>query len=239
MTAPGPKGSPATGEASGATLYQELRSRIIHLDLAPGTRLTEQSLARQHGMSRTPVRRVLDRLAHEGLVTINPGSGASVSPIDYQEMREVWALRLKIAELVGHFVQLPPVPEVIERLQGLLRQLDSIDSWLELAPLYDEYHAIMLDIMSNGPLRSIHDQLYARTARMFAQLLPRLDLRAEIEAIQDEIGGTIDACRDGSGHRLAEIRTKHMHMLLARVNDVLTIQSFGANPSADPGRAPA
>ena len=218
-----------------AAVYRELRHRIIHLDLPPGVRLREQALAREFGVSRTPIRRVLDRLAHEGLVTISPGSGASVSLVDFQGLREVWALRLKIAELVADFVRLPAPPAVLVRLDDLLERLESIDDTSALANLYDDYHETMLAVMSNGPLRSIYDHLYAQTARVFVQMLPSLDLQAEIDAIRDEIELTRDACSQASGHRLAEVRSKHMHMLLSRVNDSLMIvppaQRTGLEPA--------
>ncbi len=211
------------GRLSNDELYRTLRARIIHLELPPGTRLTEEALARQFGISRTPVRRVLDRLAHDGLVTINPGSGASVSTIDFQAMREVWALRLKIADLVGDFVRLPAPPAIIERLEALLGRLDTITSATELAPLYDDYHDVVLDLLTNGPLRSIYDQLYAQTARAFVQMLPNLDLDTEIDEIRDEIVATLAACRERDPQRLAEIRSHHMEGVVHRLDEALSL----------------
>lgn len=206
---------------SNEQLYRQLRERIVHLDLAPGARLTEEALAKEYGVSRTPIRRVLDRLAHDGLVTINPNSGASVSSVDFQALREVWALRLRIADLVGDFVRLPASPEIRERLEASLSRLDSVESARDLAPLYDEYHEVMLDLLTNGPLRSIYDQLYAQTARAFVQILPSLDLDTEIAQIRREIEETLDACGQRSGAALAEVRREHMQLVLERLNDAL------------------
>jgi DNA-binding GntR family transcriptional regulator len=217
---PAPAGTTGVGHGN---VYRELRRRIIHLELPPGARLREQALAEEFGVSRTPIRRVLDRLAHEGLVTIQPGSGASVSNVEFGALRVVWALRLKIGELVADFVRLPAPPAILERLDACLTRLDAIESTEPLTYLYDDYHEIMLDVMSNGPLRSIFDQLYAQTARMFVQMLPNLDFDAEVAAIRDEIELTREACTRRSGERLAEVRTHHMRMLLVRVNDTLSI----------------
>jgi DNA-binding GntR family transcriptional regulator len=213
----------AVGRLSNEQLYRTLRARIIHLELAPGTRLTEETLAREFGISRTPVRRVLDRLAHDGLVTINPGSGASVSTIDFHAMREVWALRLKIADLVGDFVRLPAPEETTERLEALLARLDTVATAEELAPLYDDYHDTVLELLTNGPLRSIYDQLYAQTARAFVQTLPSLDLDEEIRAIRDEIASTLAACRERDPQRLAEVRSRHMEDVVRRLDDALSL----------------
>jgi DNA-binding GntR family transcriptional regulator len=220
---PATEGTPPDTRISNEGLYRELRARIIHLELGPGSRLTEQGIAAEFGLSRTPVRRVLDRLANDGLVTISAGSGASVSAIDFQSLREVWALRLRIADVVGDFVRLPAPPSIIDRLERCLEHLDAVTSAEELAPRYDEYHDIMLDLLTNGPLRQIHDQLYAQTARSFVRMLPSLDLDAEIEAIRDEIGQTIDACQQRSGSALAEIRSRHMRAVIDRINAAMSL----------------
>lgn len=212
---------PAPTRLSHEELYRRLRSRIIHLELRPGTRLTEEALAKEYGISRTPIRRVLDRLARDGLVSVSPNSGASVSSLDFQALREVWALRVRIADLVGDFVRLPAPVATRDRLQACLARLDHIETDGELALLYDEFHDVMLDLLTNGPLRSIHDQLYAQTARAFVQILPNLDFDNEIEQIRAEIGATLEACGQRSGAALAEVRRRHMELVLGRINSAL------------------
>lgn len=223
--------TPATGGSATATsdrvsndaLYRELRARIIHLELQPGERLTEQGLAAEFGLSRTPVRRVLDRLANDGLVTVSAGAGASVSTIEFHALREVWALRLRIADVVGDFVRLPASPAIVARLEACLAHLDEATTPEQLAPRYDEYHEIVLDMLTNGPLRQIHDQLYAQTARAFVRMLPSLDFETELEAIRSEVAFTIDACQQRSGQVLAEGRRRYMRELIERLNGVLMI----------------
>ena len=208
---------PATSE-----IYRVLRERICLLDLEPGERLTEEALASEFGVSRTPIREVLDRLEHERLVVQRPGAGTSVAAIDMREMRDVWAVRLKIAELVGDFVRLPPPPGVLERLDDIRSSLDGIrrsHDVRELGSLYNRYHAVMLEVVANATLRRIHDQLYHQTSRVWLQFLPEMDLDAEIDVMADEIDQVVTAMQERSGARLAEIRAKHMQMLLARFND--------------------
>ncbi len=64
------------------SLYDELRRRIITMDLAPGADLDEAELSAAYGMSRTPVREVLIHLQCEGLVVSRRNRGASVAPLD-------------------------------------------------------------------------------------------------------------------------------------------------------------
>lgn len=206
-------------------IYQVLRERICLLDLEPGERLPEEALAAEFGVSRTPIRQVLDRLEFERLVVQRPGAGATVASVDMKSIRDVWALRLKVAELVGDFVRLPASPTVIDEVVSVGRELDEIRRTRDLralGALYNRYHAAVLGTFSNETLRWIHDLLYHQTARVWMQFLPELDLDAEIDLMAEEVHQTLDAMRGTSGAWLAEIRAKHMHMLLIRFNEHVT-----------------
>lgn len=202
-------------------IYRDLRERICLLDLEPGERLREVALAEQYGVSRTPVRQVLDRLEHERLVTQRPGQGASVAVLDTREVRDVWAVRRKLGELLGEFVRLPAPQGVLDQLSGIRAELEEIRTTRdprELGALYNRYHEALLPIVASDTLRRIHDQLYHQTARVWLQFLPEMDLDTEIDIMADEVDKVSDALRHTSGERLAEIRTKHLHMLLDRFN---------------------
>ncbi len=73
--------------------YQELRRRIITKQLKPGQRLPEVNLAVQMGVSRTPVREALRRLASEGLVVIIPNSGARLAAPTIREVEDTFLVR--------------------------------------------------------------------------------------------------------------------------------------------------
>lgn len=73
--------------AGGETAYQTLRERILALEMAPGADLDEAGLVESLGMSRTPVREAIIRLASEGLVTLTPNRGARVASISLDEVR--------------------------------------------------------------------------------------------------------------------------------------------------------
>ena len=76
-------------------VYQRLREQILSLDHAPGANLDEAQLVESFGLSRTPVREALIRLASDGLVVLLPNRGAQVAPIDLTDYpRYVEALDL-------------------------------------------------------------------------------------------------------------------------------------------------
>jgi DNA-binding GntR family transcriptional regulator len=206
-------------------IHSYLRERIVLLDLPPGARLREERLADHFGVSRTPIRQVLHRLEFEGLVEQAPGAGARVSPLDPKMLRDVWAVRLKLAELVGDFVRLPASGEVVEQVEKISDELDTIKQSREiraLGELYNRYHAAMLSVVNNAALVRIHDLLYVQTARVWMQFLPEMDLDLEIDVMKEEVGQTLEALRGSSGQRLAEIRSEHMSRLLKRFNEHVT-----------------
>jgi DNA-binding GntR family transcriptional regulator len=208
-----------------AQIHRELRERIVLLDLPPGTRLREEHLAAEFGVSRTPIRQVLDQLEFEGLVESSDGSGSRVSGIDMKALRDVWAVRLKIGELVSDFVRLPASEAAIASVRAVRADLEvaRIERSVRLlGAAYNRYHEAMLSVVDNVALTRIHDLLYVQTARMWMQFLPEMDFDAEVDIMADEIEQTLEALEGESGQWLAEIRTKHMRMLLARFNENLT-----------------
>jgi DNA-binding GntR family transcriptional regulator len=69
-------------------VYLTLKRQIVALKLAPGSELDEGQLGTEIGVSRTPLREALVRLASEGLVVLMPNRGARVAPMDIAHVQE-------------------------------------------------------------------------------------------------------------------------------------------------------
>lgn len=206
-------------------IHAELRERIVLLDLPPGSRLREVELAKQFGVSRTPIRQVLDRLEFEGLVDQGEGRGAQVSSLDPKELRDIWAMRLRIAEMVGDFIRLPTTGDAIEQLEDIrshLADLKGTNDMRALGALYNRYHEVMLTLVDNAALARMHDLLYVQTARVWMQFLPEMDIDTEIDVMAEEVGETMAAIAERSAAEVAAVRAEHMKRLLDRFNQQLT-----------------
>ncbi len=75
-------------------VYQELRRRILMLQLAPGQPLHEAELIEQLGSSRTPIREAVQRLAAEKLVVLRPRQTPFVAPILASELAQLSEIRM-------------------------------------------------------------------------------------------------------------------------------------------------
>jgi len=67
-------------------VYDKVREAILRLDLAPGATLDEAGLEHEFGVSRTPVREAIIRLASDGLITLLPNRGARVATLDVSDL---------------------------------------------------------------------------------------------------------------------------------------------------------
>lgn len=206
-------------------IHAQLKEQIILLDLPPGSRLREEQLAEQFSVSRTPIRQVLDRLEFEGLVEQGDGRGARVSALDPKQLRDIWSMRLRIAEMVTDFIRLPAGTYIIDELAEIRAQLADLKETRdirELGALYNRYHETMLGLITNAALVRIHDLLYVQTARVWMQFLPEMDIDREIDVMAEEVGETLAALAEGSATEVAEVRADHMRRLLTRFNQHVT-----------------
>ena len=73
-------------------VYDRVRDSILKLKLAPGADVNEASLEEEFGVSRTPVREALIRLASEGLITLLPNQGARVSSIELSDISQMFEM---------------------------------------------------------------------------------------------------------------------------------------------------
>jgi DNA-binding GntR family transcriptional regulator len=74
-------------------VYEDLRARIVSLELEPGTNFSGTKLATHYGVSQMPVREALLKLQQDGLVDIFRQSKTVVAPIDVQKVKEAQFLR--------------------------------------------------------------------------------------------------------------------------------------------------
>ncbi|MFC0008657.1 GntR family transcriptional regulator [Devosia nitrariae] len=80
-------------DAAWRLVYESLRSSIVAMKMPPGTPIREKEIAAQFGLSRTPVREAVLRLADEGLIEVFPQSGTFVARIPYDDLPEAIVIR--------------------------------------------------------------------------------------------------------------------------------------------------
>ena len=203
------------------TIYDVLRERISLLDYPPGTLLSENRLAAEFGVSRTPIRRVLHRLEFDGLVTVTRGIGTIVTPIDMRYLAQVYALRRKLLDLIGEGSATHVTAADLALLEDILERARSLNGQVAprtLAELYLRFNEGLTRAIGNRPLREIADRLFHQTSRVWHQLLPELDMGEEADALADEVSGVLDGLRARDMENVARVRRHHFEAMLRRMN---------------------
>lgn len=112
-----------------------IRQGIREKVLLPGQPLIQDDLAKRFGVSRNPVREALRMLSAEGLVTISPGEGASVTRLRSEEVAELYELRLTIEPGLSEAIVAQARAADVAELRGLVDEMDQttdISRWLRL-----------------------------------------------------------------------------------------------------------
>jgi DNA-binding GntR family transcriptional regulator len=103
--------------------YRYLQGKMLSGELAPGARISEEALAAELGISRTPMREAVKQLAHEGLLEAVPRVGTIVRKPDRREIEELYELR---EALEGYAVERAAARAGREDLEALQRFHDEI-----------------------------------------------------------------------------------------------------------------
>jgi DNA-binding GntR family transcriptional regulator len=141
-------------------VYREIVELIHSGELPPGTRVKDTSVATQLGVSRTPVREALLRLAREGILDADMGRGFKVCRLDAKEMRETGAILGALESLAlqscGEISS-----ERLARLSEIDRELSGTRSDVDRSVALDEeWHRTLLADCPNRRLRDIISTLW-------------------------------------------------------------------------------
>lgn len=201
-------------------IYETLRERIILLDYPPGMRLSEEQLAQEFGVSRTPVRRVLARLDSEGLVNSVHGVGTLVTDAELSELFQVYQLRMELAELIGRLSPVQPDDRGLRRFRDLLARCDALaetPDGREFARINMDFFHALVGLTDNEPLREITERLYYRTTRIWLKSIEHLDLDEEIAIFRREVADVVGAVEIGDIAAVGHIRRSHISMSYTRL----------------------
>jgi DNA-binding GntR family transcriptional regulator len=196
------------GELLSATVKRLVLDRIVQGHYRPGERIVEFTLAKELGVSQSPVREGLRELAAVGIVTIHPRRGARVRMPSSKELADVSLVRSEIDALAARLAAELVTDDVLADLQSLidemLTRLEAQD-FPGVTEADVRFHELIVETSRNHALQRTFDQL-APFARTFITLtLPDVDVRG----IVLEHRPILEALRDRDGDRAADAARMH------------------------------
>ncbi|NAZ75401.1 GntR family transcriptional regulator [Kineococcus sp. T13] len=193
-------------------VYRRLRDAIVDGTFAPGEQLKDLELAAWLGVSRTPVREALLRLAHSGLVLAQPGRSTVVSELDAGDVRDArdvvavmheLAVREGAAKLTG-----ADVAAMREANRRFAAALDAGDAEAALRA-DDELHGVLVTVSGNRALATVLEQFTPSVRR--AERLRFGSLRGATSVAQHE--ELIRLCAAGDAEGAAKVAYDTWHSL--------------------------
>ncbi|MCI5109870.1 MAG: GntR family transcriptional regulator [Marivita sp.] len=205
-----------------ALMHDALRQRICLLDYPPGTQLSEITLAKEFGTSRTPMRRVLARLEEEGLVQSVHGVGTLVTDANLTELEQAYRLRIELTALTGTLDPVVPDATFMARLDDLIARSSAMahsGTPRSFTELDMDVFQTLLELTANEPLRQVLERLYYQTKRIWLvrAIKAQLDLQDEYDIFRHELEAIRIALRSGDLNAVAQIQRAHISMSLNRL----------------------
>jgi DNA-binding GntR family transcriptional regulator len=160
----------------------DLRDAILRGRLAAGTRLNQNTIASQYGVSPIPIREALIQLESEGLVKSAPHRGAVVASLSKDELRDLYDIRIALESLAAQLAALQAGNEDVTRLEALLARMDKESDPTRWLDLNLEFHRALYAPSRRSHLCSLIDTLRRNTERylrIYAKSMGRLKTAQE------------------------------------------------------------
>lgn len=225
---------PASVDNVGSAVYERLRVKAIGHDFLPGERLNEVELAREFGVSRTPLREALNRLTTEGFLRSIAGKGFFFRELDPKEIFDLYELRAAI-EVAA--VRLAVQRASDEDVNALARMVEdaSVQEYAEVADLIaadEAFHTRLIALAGNSEMSRVVYNINARIQfvrwinvdkltkrathedhRAVMQALQQRDAEACASLLKKHISRRLDEIIDATHRRVAQLYTERASLM--------------------------
>jgi len=206
--------------------YDQIRRRIVDLDLPPGSILDEGRLQLELNLGRTPIREALLRLSIERLVTIVPRRGIFVAEIGIADLQQIFEVRILLEEQAARLAAWRGTKFHWERMEQLLAIIDphtSVDPGFGLT-VDESFHHILYEAANNRLLQDYLTALYALSRRLWRYLsLSPNDLLSRLE----EHRSILTALEEGNSDLAGDLVEAHIRSYQEHIQAAF----LGATPS--------
>lgn len=207
-----PKLRPLVNPKLSDIAFASLREAIINGLFPPGTRLVEQDIAEQLGISRIPVREAIQMLVDEGLMIKEPRRGAYVPTYSEVELEEIYSLRIVLERFVIERVMANWSPQAKTRLQAIvdaMEQAAEAGDKLQVSQLDTKFHETLWDLANHHLLLELVSELRVRIIRFLAEANTTLS-PSELTAHAQTHQSVLDALSSGNIEAAKTRITEHI-----------------------------
>src|SRR3954452_19637725 len=170
-----PNGSDMRAIPASARIQAILRERIVGMQVPPGAPVSEKEIAEAYGVSRTPVREAVLRLAEERLVDIYPQYGTFVSRISLETLKDAMVIREALERVAVREAAAKATTDDIAALRKILDRQRASDKAGDLAAFHaadEDFHQAISAVSGHPNLWRVVKQEKAKVDRCRMLTLP-------------------------------------------------------------------
>jgi DNA-binding GntR family transcriptional regulator len=188
--------------------YAEIKSRILNCDYPPGTFLAERNLASTLGMSKTPVKAALERLEHEGFITVSPQQGIVVRELSLREIADQYEIRTALESYTLRTVAGRLSAEQVARVEANLAAQAAVKDVAKAVRLDAEFHLQFAEFLGNQEILRVAARLREKMHQVITTVFRNNPARAAASCAEHRaIAAAVTA---GDGRRAADLIERHL-----------------------------
>jgi DNA-binding GntR family transcriptional regulator len=216
-----PPDAPRIVTQSGAThseiIHRRLRADIVSMRLVPGTPLLEKEIAREHGVSRTPVREAVLRLADERLVEVVPKSGTYVARIPLSALPEGLVVRRALEEVTVRAATRSASASQLTGLRAIIQRQEETAAAEDHEAFHradEDFHAAIAAAGRYGGIWDLIQQVKVQVDRYRKLTLPQ---EGRLDRIIKEHSGVLEAMEAGKADVAVRRMEDHLNKLRSEI----------------------
>jgi DNA-binding GntR family transcriptional regulator len=191
-------------------LVETLRDEIIRGDFVPGQYLRLEEIAARFDVSTMPVREALRDLEAEGLVTIFPHRGATVTQLSADELQDIYDIRATLEEMATRLAVPFVTKATLAELTSLVEQIENhISDVATLVKLNHQFHLTLYAASGRRHLCELNRILRYRTQHYLHVFIVEVEL-GHLPQTQGEHRAILEACKRGDAEQAAALMHDHV-----------------------------
>src|SRR5882757_5162914 len=205
-------------------VYEELRSMAMTFRFLPGERLNEAILAKELGVSRTPLREALNRLSTEGFLTFSANNGFFRKPLDVKEIFDLYEFRVCLELSAIKLAVERATEEQLSELEGFVAESArevpdrTVD---DLVTLDEQFHEMLMKLTGNVQMLNSLRNINARI--QFVRWLDMTERRSETQSQHKHI---VSALRNRDRRECERLISDHITHRIDQIFDKVE-KSYG------------
>ena len=209
-----------TRATAAATIHAELREEIVSLRRRPGDAIAEKEIAGAYGVSRTPVREAVLRLADEGLIEIFPQSGTFVARIPLSALPEAIVVRKALEETTARLAAERAPPERLAAIDATLKRQREVAAQGDRQAFHaadEAFHAAVAEAAGHPRIWTLVQQVKVQVDRFRQLTLPQ---KGRMALVIREHAAILTAIRRGDPEAAAKRIGAHLERLLGDIEGI-------------------